>query len=560
MFNNLKMFNMKNLMFLIIAVSFMLGSCKQVDEIVRNQNNELGDIYATKDGMGSQRLFEPRYSLNNDTIYFDVPYFYPVDSDNETDLARIILRSTVPSDAIVTPALGNVMDVSKPFELKIKSGSGQVRSYVVVFKKVGDLSVKSATVTLTNGEEIDAIVNGQEIIFFIVPGTNISNAVLSYEINKHSRASITNQSVIDLSQDRSFQVTGVDGVVKNYTIKVQEPVKLNYGVGINRRLWLKSSSELGQAGGLDVSMALSGNYLVAVIRSNPAVYRVYDRQTGAYVQNMVNPIVGNSFMIKNDTVGNLLTSSYSARNARFLMYKYTSPTDANPVKLIDWVNNTSTTVATDGGVGRRVHVYGNLNANAVIMATIGNSKSIYRWRVSNGTLVNNTPELIEYQNVLGASGHMGFYPEAQPISGEANANYFINYASDLALVNGTTQQKIVGFSLTPSVVGTTRTGIGFAKFNNANFLAVVKYQANTVTRARLGLFDVTETSKIALPFTDPRYATFSMYESEDFTSISNPNGTSDICIGFSPDKERMQVYMLLTNGGIMAHEFTKYAP
>lgn len=557
----LKMFNMKKILLSIIAASFLLGSCKQAEEIVRNQNNELGDIYATKDGAGSERLFEPRYSANNDTIYFDIPYFYPVDSDIETDLTKIILRSTVPSDAIVSPALGGLMDVSKPFDLSIRSGSGAVNNYVVVSRKVGDLSVKSAKITFGT-EEIEAIINGNDIIFFVVPGTDISGAVLNYEINKHSTASIVNESPLDLSQDRSFRVTGIDGASKTYTLKAQEPSKLAYGVGINRRLWAKTSAELGQSGGQDVSMALSGDYLVVVIRSNPAVYRVYNRQTGTFVQNMVNPIVGNSFMIANDTVGNLLSSSYTARNGRFLMYKYKSPTDANPVKLVDWTNSTSTAVAaSDGGIGRRVHVYGDLNAKAVIMVTIGNSKSIYRWRVENGNLVSNTPELLEYQNVSGtATGHMGFYPEAQPVSADASANYFINYAGDVALVNGGTQQKIAGFSLTSNVVGTSRTGIGFAEFNHAKFLALVKYQASTVTRARLGVFDVTETAKITLPFTDSRYSTFSMYESEDFTTSSNPNSTSDICIGFSPDKERMQVYMLLTGGGILAQEFTKYAP
>jgi len=555
------MLDMKKILLSIIAASFLLGSCRQAEEIVRNQNNELGDIYATKDGAGSQRLFEPRYSSNNDTIYFDIPYFYPVDSDIETDLTKIILRSTVPSDATVSPALGGLMDVSKPFDLSIRSGSGTVNNYVVVSRKVGDLSVKSAKITFGT-EEIDAIINGNDVIFFVVPGTDISGAVLSYEINKHSTASIANESPVDLSQDRNFRVTGIDGVSKAYTLKAQEPSKLQYGVGINRRLWTKTSAELGQSGGQDVSMALSGDYLVTVIRSNPAVYRVYNRQTGTFVQNMVNPIVGNSFMIANDTVGNLLSSSYTARNGRFLMYKYKSPTDANPVKLVDWTNSTSTAVAaSDGGIGRRVHVYGDLNSKAVIMVTIGNSKSIYRWRVENGNLISNTPELLEYQNVTGTTtGHMGFYPEAQPVSGEASANYFINYSGDVALVNGGTQQKIAGFSMTPNVVGTFRTGIGFAEFNNAKFLALVKYQANTVTRARLGVFDVTETAKITLPFTDTRYSTFSMYESEDFTTSGNPNSTSDICIGFSPDKERMQVYMLLTGGGILAQEFTKYAP
>ncbi|WP_379089707.1 DUF5018 domain-containing protein [Pedobacter sp. UC225_65] len=116
---------MKKLSFIVvIALSvLMLNSCKKAEPIVRNESTELADIYGTLEGQGGSRLFEARISANKDTIYFDIPYYYPANSDNEVNLSKIILRSVVPSDAIVSPALGTVQDVSKPFKLTITSGT-----------------------------------------------------------------------------------------------------------------------------------------------------------------------------------------------------------------------------------------------------------------------------------------------------------------------------------------------------------------------------------------------------------------------------------------------------
>ncbi len=65
---------------------------------------------------------------------------------------------------------------------------------------------------------------------------------------------------------------------------------------------------------------------------------------------------------------------------------------------------------------------------------------------------------------------------------------------------------------------------------------------------------------MGLPPTDPNYSSLNVFTSPTFTGTANGNGTADIAVGFSNNRERMQVYMLLTNGGIMAHEFTNYAP
>lgn len=547
-----------------MAAGSLFTACRKADEIKRNPANTLSDIYATKDGNGRDRLFNPRYS--NDTIYFDIPYYFPEDSDNEMDLTKIILRGSVPSDSYITPAIGVFTDLSKPYSFSVVAGTGEVKKYVVIAKKVGNLVLSNVKVKYTDGsgaaQELDGVQqpNG-EILFYVLPGTVLNNAKVSYEINKHSTASIANNAAVDLSQPLPLTVTGKDGVSKTYTLKTAEPVKLAYGVGINRQLWAKAGSDFGFTANNEVSIAVSGDHLILVRRTNPSKFSVYNRFTAAYVQEMYNPFGSQlSFQMVEDTVGNLLAASWAPKNAKFILYKYKNALDAAPVKLIEWTNNNPAAIALDGGVGRRVNIYGNLDGNAVIMAPAGQSNIIFRWRVQNGVVVSQTPETLTYTGLANGATNFGFYAEAQPVSAGANADYFINYQFDIALVNGATQGRTVAFANEVGNFGIFHMPTAYTRFNNANYLAIVKYVASyDLNRIHTCLFDVTNTSRLGTSSADPNYSTFNVFTSAEQNGTLNGNGTADICVGFSQNKERMQVYTLLTNGGIVAHEFTTYA-
>lgn len=551
-----------SLIVLLFGAVAMFSSCQKADNIVPKQQSALSDIYATTDGKGGERLFDAIYSVNKDTIYFNIPYYYPVDSDKESDLTKMILRATIPTDAKVTPALGTLMDLTKPFTLTITAGNGEVTKYVIVSKKVGDVSLASAKIKYMEAgvqQVLDGVIQpNNDVIFYVLPGISVSDVTFSYVINKHSTGSITNESVINLTQNLPFTVKGVDGSTRLYTLKAMEPVKLDYGVGINRKLWSKTGAELSFTGNNETSIAVSGDHIVLVRRTNPSKFSVYNRFTGAYLQEMYNPYGSQlSFQIAEDSSGNLATSSWAPKNAKFILYKYQNALDANPVKIIDWTNNNPAAITADGGVGRRVNISGDVNKNATIMATAGQSAVIYKWQIKNGVLVNNTPAVITYTTMATGATNMGFYAEAQPVSADDNANYFLNYQFEVALVNGVTHARISALSLGLPVVFTMP--IAYTRFNNANYLAIVKYlDSYDLNKVKMSLFDVTKSNDISMLPSNPAYSSFNVFNSDYYTGTINGNGTADICIGFSNNKERMQVYTMLTNGGIWAHEFTNY--
>ena len=564
---------MKNLLTHIVITTVAAGvisSCRKADAVPRQGGKALSDVYATIEGYGGNRLFEPRYS--NDTIYIDVPYFYQPDSDNPTDLSNIIVRTTISTDAKITPQLGSTMDMREPVHLTVTSGAGEVSNYVLVVRNVADLVLRTAVITyLENGapQTIDGVIDNttNEVKFYVVPGTDVSAVKLTSTMSPHATPSLANGSTIDLSQNKTvpFTITGNDKTKRTYTFKAIEPVKLNYGVGISRLLWKKDAVNITgfTTNDNNRSMAVSGNYLVLALSTTPSTYKIYDRKTGAYVQDMaVPPGSLRSFAIANDSAGHILVTSWAPKNSAFYVYKYNDPFDASPVKLIQWTNNNPAAIVGDGGVGRRMNVYGDVNKNAILAATAGVSNIVYNWQISNGTLVNNTPTPVAYQTMAGGTT-WSFYAEAQPASTTANGDYFVNYAGEIALVTGASNSRAVAFTSETAVIGLNHMAMDYFQFNNASYLAIQRFTNGTNSKAGMSLFDVTKSSNIGLTSTAVGFNTFRVFASpdaNDITASANGNGAGDICAVLNDDRERVCVYMLLTNGGIMAYEFTKYAP
>lgn len=556
---------MKKLIYQLAAVLIIVSAfhaCVKPDMVERNERAEFADIWVEIPGI--KERFNAVFNAQKDTAYIDMFYFYPAESDFEVNLKNLILRASIPVDAKVSPALGVPSDLSNPVTLTVTSGTGSSKNIVVVVRKLGDLSVKKAEITYMDGgvqQKVEAIQNNNELVFYVLPGVDLSSSTLTVQVSRHSQTSIASGSVINLSNPVPLTVTGVDGRTKTYTLVAKEPQRLSYGFGINRKMWSKTAAELGFSSNMETSIAVSGDNLVVVSRTNPSKYKIFNRFTGAFIRDMTLPFAGLSFQVAEDSAGRFIGCSWAPKNATFLVYKWDN-INATPVKLIEWVNNNPTGITLDGGVGRRVNIFGDLNDDAVIMATAGQSSIIYKWIIENGVLRSNTPVVMNYQNVAGGSTtKMGFYPEAQPISADPNTNYFLNYQFELALVNGTTHTKMNAFADDANIYGIFHMPTALTKFNNANYMAIVKYvQSYDLNRVHMSLFDITDISKISTPYNSPSYPAFNVFNSEQLIGSVNPNGTADITITFSRDKERMQVYMLLTNGGILAHEFTKYKP
>ena len=78
-----------------------------------------------------------------------------------------------------------------------------------------------------------------------------------------------------------------------------------------------------------------------------------------------------------DDCGNMLICNLAKNGEKLEIYKTNDPTKA-PEKIITYTNG----LGVD--IGARLHVYGDLNGNAVITATPSACQNAIRWIVRNG--------------------------------------------------------------------------------------------------------------------------------------------------------------------------------
>lgn len=552
----------QNRLLLLAAALLWIVSCKSPNYVDANFETEISDLYASIDGKGTQRLFEGRFS--GDSILIDIDYHYPLDSDNEVDLSKLLVVASIPKDAVIVPSLEGLVDLSKPKNIKVTAGDGSQQEYVIKANKKGDASIKSAKLIYSDqlGEEVslEGIITGSRVLFYALPDEVINNAKFQYTINRHAEGSIASGENIDLSTGlMNFTVNAPGDRVANYTIELLEPIKLEQGVGISRRLFKKSASDLGFSAHNNTGIAVSGEYLVVPWRTNPSVIKLFNRFTGEYVKDMHNPISsGMIFQVVSDSMGRIITTTYTPVNGAFQMYLYQDVNDSSPKQLLNYTHVSPSGITSgDRALGRKVTAYGDFNQEAVIVSSIAGTPNFYRWKIQGGEMVSATPELV---NILSyPSTSLGLQNSMQVIGLSSNSNYFASYQFDeLRYMNGNDHTTINAIDVEKAAyIG----AIDFVEFNNARLLAASHLRASgsgAMDFGKLALYDVTDPLLIALKSTNEDFSLLKKYESEEISASANANATSDVCFGISADGETLQVYLLLTNGGILAQEFTIY--
>lgn len=555
--------------YFLLLFCIALYSCNKDVDIIRGQEALISDVFANIEGAGPKRMFEPRYS--NDTIYFDLPYYYPSDSDYETDLRKIILRATVSSDAKISVPFGQPMDLTEPLGFIVTSGSGIEKKYIINAKKVGDVSVSEARITfIQDGEQqtIDGILVNDEIRFFALPGLDMSNSIFTFKLNRHATSSVESGAQIDLNNPSVFTVSAPGNTKREYKLVVMEPIKLSYGFGINRGLWVKEGAEWGFVGDTETCIAVSGDYLI-ITRSGTignTEYRVFNRFTGEFVSNMHMPFTQTSGALSQsnqlvaDEKGNLLAINRAPWGGNIRIYKYTGPFDTNPVLLINAVNNNPLLTTEDRSTGRRLNITGDLNGNAIITSPVSRTKSFYRWDIKNGVLTSQVPTLVTMSGFTGT--HIGYYPEVQYLTPTTTSNYLLGQQSDFSYMDGLANNQINAVSLQNKANTTFMNAIALGRFNNATYAFLGRYFSNyTLRRMGLSMFDITNPVMLGTPNSSSQYPAFNVFNSETLVSPLSTTGpgTGDIAVGYSHGGDRMQVYMLHTGYGIWAHEFTVYS-
>lgn len=554
----------KSIFFLVFLGMMLTFSCQKVEHRDRYEENEISDIYATYEGRGRDRLFESR--IVGDTIFIDIDYYHPIDSDNEVDLSQILIRATVPSDSEVSPSLSAFWDLSNPRELTVTSGSGVSKTYIVKANKQGNTDVSRAVLTYEDAagllQEVDAIILDDKINFSLVPGTVMQNAKLTYLINRHSSGSIANDGSVDLSSPVPFVVSSVGNARRTYTLQVIEATKLARGIrpGSAKVMFAKRlKADLGiNADNVTGGIAVSGKYVVLNTRNENSIY--LDAITGQKMGEVnLGSIRGDlsNFYSTSDDAGNILVSNLSGGNTAFKIWRVSSVT-STPEEFISWDAGSST-------YGRRISVIGDIDSDAIITAPMFGAaalSTIARWQVAGGNLISQTPDIV---TVSGYSWSWNNGDAIYTSSTNVNSDYFlIGYGSTagnkLARINGTTNEVMT--MLDGLDANFISNAVDYIEFNNAKLVAYNHVNGFSWGSADQVYLIDTEGGFSGNPSLSPSTtpglvwaAPKNIYGSAAAQGAVNENATGDVIMSVSENGYYLYLYFMFTNGYVVGVQF-----
>lgn len=533
---------------------FFLNSCAKIDSKfnAKSSSNTLTSLmirYADGRGGYNPTIAEPY----PEAITVEIPWYYPDGTYNETSLDSLFISGSIPNNAYISPAFG-LADFTSPRTYNFAAQNGTAAKYTITVVRKRS-SKKEITAFKLNEADIDGIVVNDTVV---IPYTvaDLASQTATVELSNYAKISPDPAIVHNYNNPVTYTVTADDGSTFKYTVKVGIPVKIAKGISRVKKMWSRSAGDLGFVDYAQISMAVSGDYLVLPTSNEWAggsELKYYNRKTGAFAGNMNVGNIDGLYSIANDKNGKLVGINNLYAGANVCLYKWDNVTSA-PVLL---ARSTDWSSVGSAFYGRKISVFGDLNGDAVIMATTdgsnaGGANNILKWTITNGAIVSADPQVIKYPAVF------GYAAKAIPAGPLATDPYYFcsNLPSFMTYLSGTgnTVQHTFSQSFIDNPRGLTP-ALTYFEFNNAKFAAVV--DASEYSSA-MHIFDVTDPTKISTAAGGAGYTAFHVFDgSNDYLGCPSPNWnvTAEIAYGqVSSDGFTIPVYFMVTNGGIVAYE------
>lgn len=531
----------------LAASLLMLAGCEEPKYPEASQDNTISDINVQIPGTDA-KIKPVGESPFGDTIHFNVPYHYPVENDQVTDITQLKLVASIPHGAEITPSLG-LMDLSNPIEIEVEAANGDVNSHVIKaqLKKSSKKEILSFAIPQY---DINGIISDSVISFVVPYGFDMSqlqNVTPSIEVSPRATISPDTSESQDFTQPVQYTVTAYDGSQQVYTVVQTEPKELDYGIGYTRKVWSKSYSELNFRDYIESGMALSGNNLLVTDKRQPIKY--YDKETAELLGTLdMTGFDGMCFQVATDDQDNIVASNYAGvyGASTFAVYTWSNVND-QPEQIL-----THSDIPEGAGLGRKIAVKGNINGNAVIMAPMSATNKVYSWYIQNGQVTSSSPHVYTYSEMDSWS----YLCKAEPTGVQPNDRFFLiePMTPEVAWIEGGNVVKMNTDNFSWLAADGT-----YFEFNGADYLAVIDMADNYDTQFKV--FDVSDQSKFTMSPDESGYSEFNVFTSDKMSvGTDNLNATSDIVAEQTPEGNSVYVYMLVTNGGIAKYELTNMDP
>lgn len=553
----------KSILAFIVALTSVIVACEKPVDIPDLNPEATPETFIARflDGTGEFRAETSGPYQNGEVVNIIVPWYFPEESFNETDISRMRVFATLPHSVIIDPPL-QVLDLTRENPITVTLPNGSTINLTV--KGERRRSDKSAVERITIQDlatetSISGIVNEEARTISFVAFGDLSQAQISeLSLSPHAEASVSVGDVLDLNANYELTVTADNGVSQTtYTLVKEAPGKLPKGIrpGSARILFERRlSADLGiNVTNLTGGIAAIGNHVVLNTRNENSVYinaftgqRVGEVNLGSIRGGLTN------FYNTADASGNILVSNLAPNSGNTFNIWKISSVSSTPETFIQWD-------AAGLGLGRKFSVQGSINADAIITAPIGvgGDNRFARWTVVDGTLTSQTPEIVTISGYNWTSANVDIVPTSAT---NVNSDYYIvGYSNNrLARVSGTNNTVVAQLDVIDQ--NFIANAVDYIEFNNGKYVSYNHVNSFSWGQADQAWLIDAEGDFSGNPAAGTSPAVIwspekGKYGPNAIGAAVNGNGTGDVALRVSDDGYYLYLYFMFTNGYIVGVQF-----
>lgn len=498
-----------------------------------------------------------------DEYVIPIPWFYPENSDEETDenITAMRIRAEIANNCLIDPPL-TILDLTKNNYFTFTEPNGEKRKICIKGERIKSNKCEILTFDILS-PEISGIIDSEKQTISLITAEDLSACKADYTLSAHATISPDPmETEVNLNEPFEFTVTAHDGkTTKTYTVKKEVPDKIPYGFrsGSEKSLFMLDIQTVGFPWTYSnaPSLAVTGNNLIVCLGDGSApeyLNRITGKKLGTL--NIGSAIA--TGCVTSDLSGNILICSKATAGQTFSVYKMKSVT-AIPEKFITFQNT------TELDMGTKVSVQGNINGDAMILATcdgiagVSGSNKFIRWIVSDGIVGQS--EIVEV-NGVGVWGAPVSNTKVVSSGILPTDPYFLSYydANVLYCVDGTTNSVISSITDTNNgnSWGMNNNCLDAKTFNGAKYMSLfcVSHFPHWGMDAALYLFDTSNLSNFSGNLNNSPALAFMTGGLTMNSSQEGPAATGDVLMVPSPDGYKLHVYYIDNNCRVMgAYEF-----
>lgn len=520
---------MKNKLFYsLMAFLLLLISCQNPEELILPTDKQGLTRLVAKISTGEYaEKIVAEYIINdpNATTYvIPIPWFYPENSNNETTQYMTAMRveANLDNNFIIKPELG-ILDLTKDNHFTLIHPDGSMKEIIIKGERRKSSAASIISFSLKD-KDATTLIDEATGTISLISLEDLSGSLANYELSPHALSISPDPAVIPLNfnNDVELTVTAHDGITtKKYIVTKKIPNKIGAGYrkGSEESVYALDLNNYGFSvtKSTNPSLAILGDYLI--INFGDGSTPVYlNKNTGAKLGSInIGPANPNG-SITSDIYGNMVITNYATAGSTFNIYKTKSVT-SEPTLLLSMSNTTGYPI------GSKISVQGNLEKNAIIVATCLNSSSFVRWIVNNG--------IVGDPQVISVSGIGSWYDEDQaPSFTYVTANladgfylsHYNNGAGDIYYIDGNTN------AVTRKLTGTGDWARGpnsldIKTFNNVHYMAVynIGYFPQWALTGQIFMYDVTSPSLVTGSVTNSPALSFKVDGVTAFNNSAEPS-------------------------------------